>query len=107
MVEYGRAEAVAAGIVTALLSHDTVARAVFKMEAAQARKLGVNLGALYQGVHEEQAETVLREFLSHEHIAEQLLEADHDQAVEVGKTLGDLFRGVVKGMISGKEATRP
>jgi hypothetical protein len=93
------AEAVAAGIVIALLSHDTVARLVFKMESAKATELGANLGVLYQGVHEEQAETVLREFLSHEHIAELLLEVDRDQAAEVGKTLGDLFRGVVKGMI--------
>jgi len=106
MVEYGRAEAVAAGIVTTLLSHDTVARAVFKMERAKAMKLGANLGALYQGVHAEQAETVLRQLLSHEHIAELLLEMDHERAAEVGKMLGDLFRAVVKGMSPDMEATR-
>ncbi len=106
MVEYGRAAAVAAGIVTKLLSHEAVARVVFGMERAKAMKLGVNLGVLYQGVHEEQAETVVQELLSHEHIAELLLEADQEQAAELGKTLGDLFRGVVKGMSPGTEETR-
>lgn len=106
MVEYGRAEAVAAGIVTTLLSHDTVARVVLGMEPAKAKRLGVNLGVLYQGVHEEQAETVVRELLSHEHVAKLLLEVDHEKAAEVGHALGDLFRGVVKGMTAGTEETR-
>jgi len=107
MVEYGRAEAVAAGIVARLLSHDAVARLVLGMEPAKAKRLGVNLGALYQSVHEEQAETVVRELLSHEHVAKLLLEADHAKAAEVGHVLGDLFRGVVTGMTSGPEVPRP
>ncbi|RPJ53123.1 MAG: hypothetical protein EHM24_33320 [Acidobacteria bacterium] len=103
MVEYGKAEAVAAGIVTTLLSHDAVARLVFGMEPANATKLGVNLGLLYRGVHEEQAEAVVRELVSHEHIAQQLLEMDAEKAAEVGKKLGNLVRGVVKGMGPGGE----
>lgn len=103
MVEYGRAEAVAAGIVTALLAHDNVARVVFGMEADDATKLGVNLGLLYQGVHEEQAEAVVRVLVSHEHIAQLLLEMDAAKAANVGKKLGNLFRGVAKGMSSGTD----
>jgi hypothetical protein len=103
MVEYGRAEAVAAGIVTTLLSHDAVARLVFAMDGAKATTLGVSLGLLYRGVHEEQAEAVVRELVSHEHIAHQLLEMDAEEAAEVGKKLGNLVRGVVKGMSLGGE----
>ncbi|HSD59271.1 MAG TPA: hypothetical protein VLC55_00255 [Burkholderiales bacterium] len=80
-----------------------MARVVFGMEPAKATKLGVNLGLLYQGVHEEQAEAVVKELVSHEHIAQLLLEMDAEKAAEVGKRLGNLFRGVVKGMSSGAE----